>query len=155
MLIVDAPSSYNGILGRTALNKLKAIVSTYSLMMGVRIVIRLFSIQWDRYTGRECFIAAKVEVEHSIAEEKMRGVEDQNKKVQPQWEFELFEVDNTYPNRRIRIRKTLPEKSGKEVCDILMDFREIFSWSPSDLGIILWDTFVNRLGILEDATSAV
>lgn len=43
-LIVDASSSYNGILGRLAMNKLKATISTYSLRLEIRTPMGLFSI---------------------------------------------------------------------------------------------------------------
>lgn len=35
-LVVDAPSSYNGLLGRPALNQMKATVSVYSLTLEVQ-----------------------------------------------------------------------------------------------------------------------
>lgn len=43
-LIVDAPSSYNRILGRPTPNKLKAKVSTYSFTLEVCTVIGPFAI---------------------------------------------------------------------------------------------------------------
>lgn len=62
-LIVDAPSSYNGLIGQPPLNQFKATVSTYALTMEVRTSTGLFATQGDRNTGRECFLAARGEVE--------------------------------------------------------------------------------------------
>lgn len=62
-LIIDAPSSYNGLIGWPGLNQFKAKVSTYSLTLEVRIAIRLFAIRGDHDAGRECFLATRSKME--------------------------------------------------------------------------------------------
>ena len=55
-LVVDQPSAYNIIIGRPTLNRLKAITSTYHLMMkfptekGIAIMLR------DQSMARMCYI---------------------------------------------------------------------------------------------------
>lgn len=71
-LVMDAPSSYDGIIRRTVLNKLKAVVSMYSSMVEIRIRIGPHTIKGDKHIGRECFIVSQAEAENSIAEEKMK-----------------------------------------------------------------------------------
>lgn len=51
-LIVDAPSSYNGIMGRSTLNKLKASIWTYSATV-IRSGTRTYFLAGDMHIGRE------------------------------------------------------------------------------------------------------
>lgn len=64
-LVIDAPSSYNGLLGQPALNQLKATVSTFLLTLEMQTSTELFAIRGDQLVGQECFLAAKTKVEHS------------------------------------------------------------------------------------------
>ena len=54
-LIVDCPSSYNIILGRPALNRLKAITSTYYLKVKFPTAHGVGEIKGDQVLTRECY----------------------------------------------------------------------------------------------------
>ena len=57
-LIVDCPSTYNIILGRPALNKLRASTSTYYLKVKFPIAYGVGEIRGDQVLARECYQAA-------------------------------------------------------------------------------------------------
>lgn len=126
-LVVDAPSLYNGILGRPALNELKATVSTYSLTLEVYTLIGLFASYGELLMGWECFIASKAKAEHFIVAEKLKDDEDRNRKLQPQEEFELYGVDERHVDRHIRIEKILLDNIHTEIGKLLLEFQDVFS----------------------------
>ena len=57
-LIVDCPSTYNIILGRPALNKLRAATSTYYLKVRFPTAHGVGEITGDQVLTRECYQAA-------------------------------------------------------------------------------------------------
>ena len=57
-LIVDCPSTYNIILGRLALNRLRAVTSTYYLKVKFPTAHRVGEIRGDQVLVRECYQAA-------------------------------------------------------------------------------------------------
>jgi hypothetical protein len=54
-LVIDRPSAYNAIIGWPALNKLKAITSTYHLMMNFPTKNRIGELKGDRVVARRCY----------------------------------------------------------------------------------------------------
>jgi len=56
-LIVDCPSKYNIILGRLALNRLRATTSTYYLKVKFPIAHGVREIKKDQVLARECYQA--------------------------------------------------------------------------------------------------
>lgn len=89
-LVVDALSSYTGLICRPALNRLKATISMYSLTLEVRTATRLFIIRGDYIIGREWFVAARAKAEHDTT--NITGFEkgESNKKLV---EHESFVID--------------------------------------------------------------
>lgn len=77
----------------------------------------------------------------------MKG--ESSKKLQSQDEYESFIVDTIHPNKQVPISKALPHHIKTTVQATLIEFRDIFSWTPSDLGTISPETAVHRLGIPE------
>ena len=57
-LIVDCPSTYNIILGRPRLNRLRAVTSTYYLKVKFPIAHAVGEIRGDQVLVRECYQAA-------------------------------------------------------------------------------------------------
>ncbi|KAK3010831.1 hypothetical protein RJ639_011515 [Escallonia herrerae] len=57
-LIVRVKSSYNGILGRTGLNKLQAVASTYHLIMKFPTSTGVGLVKGDQILARRCYVAS-------------------------------------------------------------------------------------------------
>ena len=55
-LVVDQPSAYNIIIGRPTLNQLKAITSTYHLMVKFPTEKRIAIMLGDQSMARMCYI---------------------------------------------------------------------------------------------------
>ncbi|KAK3016946.1 hypothetical protein RJ639_007322 [Escallonia herrerae] len=57
-LIAKIKSSYNGILGRTGLNKLQAVASTYHLVMKFPTPVGVGLVKGDQTLARRCYVAS-------------------------------------------------------------------------------------------------
>ncbi|KAK2997261.1 hypothetical protein RJ639_025909 [Escallonia herrerae] len=57
-LIAKIKSSYNGILGRTCLNKLHAVASTYHLVMKFPTPVGVGLVKGDQTLARRCYVAS-------------------------------------------------------------------------------------------------
>ena len=57
-LIVDAPSSYNMLLGKPSLNAIKAIPSAYHMMIKFPTVSGVGMVRGDQRVARECYSAS-------------------------------------------------------------------------------------------------
>ena len=57
-LIVDAPSTYNTLLGRPSLNAIKAIPSAYHMMIKFPTVSGVGMVRGDQRVARECYSAS-------------------------------------------------------------------------------------------------
>ncbi|KAK3003569.1 hypothetical protein RJ639_018904 [Escallonia herrerae] len=70
-LIAKIKSSYNGILGRTGLNKLQAIASTYHLVMKFPTPVGVGLVKGDQTLARRCYVAScKTEETLSIDDQR-------------------------------------------------------------------------------------
>ena len=57
LFVVDCSFAYNAIIGRPTLNLLKAVTSTYHLMIKFHIEYRVWELRGDQVAARECYIA--------------------------------------------------------------------------------------------------
>lgn len=57
-LVIDCPSAYNTILGRSTLNRLKVVTSTYYLLMRFPIKGVVGKVRDDQVAARECYMAS-------------------------------------------------------------------------------------------------
>ena len=55
--VVDCSFAYNAIIGRPTLNLLKAVTSTYHLMIKFHNEYRVRELRGDQVSARECYIA--------------------------------------------------------------------------------------------------
>ncbi|XP_075515895.1 uncharacterized protein LOC142550702 [Primulina tabacum] len=56
--VVDSPSSYNTILGRQAMNELKAVASTYNQKIKFPVGARVRDVRGDQPSSRKCYVEA-------------------------------------------------------------------------------------------------
>ncbi|KAK2999689.1 hypothetical protein RJ639_023941 [Escallonia herrerae] len=57
-VVVRIPSAYNAILGRTALNQLRAVVSTYHMKMKFPTENGVGEVKGDQVVARQCYMAS-------------------------------------------------------------------------------------------------
>lgn len=77
--------------------------------------------------------------------------EEQNKtlKLEPDGEFKLFVLDMQKPNQTIKIGKSLPIAMRMKFTEILVEYKDIFVWSSSNLGIVPRSVAKHKLNIPE------
>ncbi|KAI5682874.1 hypothetical protein M9H77_04102 [Catharanthus roseus] len=101
----------------------------------------------DKLVGPECFMASKVEAESSAIKHNLNQEAITIKNFPLQGDFELFSINSTHPEHKIKIDTTFPPPILQEVQDILFEYKDIFSWIPHDLGTISRNIAEYRLGI--------
>lgn len=57
----------------------------------------IHTITGEKHLGYECFIASKMEEEHSAIEDKIKNETELSRNFQPQREFKSLSISNSYP----------------------------------------------------------
>uniref|UniRef100_A0A2N9IPQ6 Uncharacterized protein n=1 Tax=Fagus sylvatica TaxID=28930 RepID=A0A2N9IPQ6_FAGSY len=110
-LVVNCPSAYNAIIGRPTLNRLRAVTSTYHLLL-------------------------KFPTEHGIGEEgqnQTMSIEEQKVLVKPSGELATIELEDGRPERTTKIGADLPPKIKESLVQFLKDNKDVFAWSHEDM----------------------
>ena len=139
-LIVDCPSSYNVILGRSTLNWLKAVTSTYCLKVKFPTSNGIWQICGDQLLARECYQAVLASKENHAW-----MVEEESKK--PTQELEdvcLVEGDVT---KVTRVRAGLDANLKTEIVEFLKHNLDIFAWTHEDMPGIDKKVIEQRLNV--------
>ncbi|KAK4404284.1 hypothetical protein Sango_0797000 [Sesamum angolense] len=110
-LVVDIPSAYYVILGRPTLNVFRAIISTYQMKIKFPV-------------------SGGVDPVHSPKPDKETPAT-----VQPVEELLTIELIPGDPGKVIKIGSKMIEDVGDQVVNYLMRNKDIFAWTPRDLGI--------------------
>ena len=97
-LVVDTPSVYNIILGRPTLNALKAVVSTYHLLMKFPVAGGVGEVRGDQHEARKCLAIALRE--ESLASGEVRVITTEEQKGNPDLgPFDLSSSDPQGPEQ--------------------------------------------------------
>ncbi|KAL0449439.1 UNVERIFIED_CONTAM: hypothetical protein Slati_1500300 [Sesamum latifolium] len=147
--VVDVPSVYNVILGRSMLNTFQAMVSTYHMKIKFPTPGGVGEVQGDPLKSRECYVEAvrkgqKRNVDDVLAQfppgKKGKTLEEKDSegaetpaKVQPVEELLNIEIMPGNPNKTTRIGSHLDEEAKKEVTLCLRCNADIFAWTSQDL----------------------
>ncbi|KAM2350292.1 hypothetical protein ACFX1X_013715 [Malus domestica] len=133
-LVVDCPTAYNVILGRTCINDLKAMVSTHMLLMKFSTPYGNGYIRGDQLSARSCYNTL-VKQQHLHVPKETLSIHDQviktnpneanldlhsdnsqpddprddsfTQQAQPVEELEKVSISKDYPNRLVKIGTTL------------------------------------------------
>ncbi|GMP35076.1 hypothetical protein CsSME_00007683 [Camellia sinensis var. sinensis] len=135
-LVVDCPSAYNIILGRTALNTFQAITSTYHLAMKFSTDLGVGTVKGEQTTARECYVASLKEVklkEAMIIEGLDVRDEDELVRGEPVEELVEVNIDPTNPIRTAKIGSQLPAQAKADLTALLTEHRDVFAWTHSDM----------------------
>ncbi|KAL5559803.1 hypothetical protein UlMin_036014 [Ulmus minor] len=129
-VIVDCPSPYNAIIGRPTLNKIRAMTSTYHLLVKFPTVRGIGILRGDQTESREIYEAANRSVQ-------VQGI----KKLT---EVPLFDAE---PDKTCKIGSALTGQFKEDLIIFLREHRDVFAWSHEDMPGIDPNVIVHRLNI--------
>jgi hypothetical protein len=146
-LLVDRPSTYNAIFGRTTLNELKAVTSTPHLSMKFPTEEGIGVMKGDQREARRCYnFSLKSTPEKQNLREKTKEVEKlQSQLGESVEDLEEFEVGD--PNKRVRVGLQLHQPMKEELVAFLRRNSDVFAWSHEDMPGFDPSVIVHKLNV--------
>ena len=127
-LIIDYPSTYNIILGRLALNRLRAVTSTYCLKVKFPTAHEVREIIGDQVLTRECYQTALVSGEnHTWVIKEPKPIFELSETTQ---EVEDVPGDSS---KVLKIGSALPTLEKKKMISLLRANQDVFIWKHEDM----------------------
>ncbi|CAJ2668042.1 unnamed protein product [Trifolium pratense] len=133
-MVVDCPSLYNCIIGRTTLVELFAVSSTVHLKLKYYTLDgQVATINGDIAAARRCFEAAAKNLS-TVATPKKTEKKNSGKIYRPipDGDFELVPLGED-PLKGIKIGTGLPDLVKKQLIACLKDNAELFAWSAAEM----------------------
>ena len=134
--MVDCPSAYNIILGRTALNAFQAITSTYHLAIKFPTDLGVGTVRGEQTVARECYVASlkEVKLKETMIIEGL-DVRDEDELVRGELVEELVEIpiDPTNPMKIAKIGSQLSPQAKADLTALLIEHNDVFAWTHSDM----------------------
>ena len=127
-LIVDCPSTYNIILGRSALNRLRAVTSTYYLKVKFPTTHGVGEIRGDQVLARKCYQVALTSREnHTWVINELKPIPKPSETPQ---EVDIIPGDST---KVLKIETALPASEKEKIISFLKANQDVFSWKHEDM----------------------
>ncbi|KAM1985870.1 hypothetical protein ACFX15_033325 [Malus domestica] len=173
-LVVNCPTAYNVIFGRTGINDLKAMVSTHMLLMKFPTPFGNGYIRGDQLSVRSCYNTS-VKQQHlpvpketlfihnqvvkTSPDEANSDLHDGNsqpddprddsftQQAQPAEELENISISKDHPDRMVKIGTTLSPPLRLSLISFLQENAEVFAWSYKDMLGISPDIICHHLSI--------
>ncbi|CAL9031318.1 unnamed protein product, partial [Prunus brigantina] len=160
-LIVDCPTAYNVIIGRTALTRVKAHLSPHMLLMKFPTCNGTGAVRGDQLSARTCYATALKSVADRPPMEAMavqglpngsRPIDDPREETptplaQPAEELETVVLNEEHPDRCVKIGTGLDPNLRELFIDFLRHHAEVFAWSYDDMPGISPDVICHKLSI--------
>ncbi|CAL9000860.1 unnamed protein product, partial [Prunus brigantina] len=160
-LIVDCPTAYNVIIGRTTLTRVKAHLSPHMLLMKFPTCNGTGAVRGDQLSARTCYATALKSVASKPPMEAMsvqglpngRGPIDDPREetptplAQPAEELETVVLNEEHPDRCVKIGTALDPNLRELFIDFLRQHAEVFAWSYEDMPGISPDVISHKLSI--------
>ena len=146
-LVVDAPSSYNMLLGRPSLNAIKAISSAYHMMIKFPTVNGVGMVRGDQRVARECYSASiKQKTIDNIYLDELDMRDEVLTRPEPLEELEPVLLDNDSEHLAY-IDSKLVEDLKNHLIHFLRQNRDVFAWKQADMGGIDPTVITHRLNV--------
>jgi hypothetical protein len=145
-LVVDRPSTYNAIIDRSALNKLKAATSTYHLIMKFPTEEGVGEVKGDQLAARRCY---------NISMKKVSDLNTLTVALLSEAKGELTEPLNEVvvgEGKVLQIGTCLTHEIQKGLMDFLHRIMEVFAWSHEYMPGISPEKIVHILNVDPDMT---
>ncbi|KAM2724191.1 hypothetical protein EV1_027047 [Malus domestica] len=173
-LVVNCPTAYNVIFGRTGINDLKAMVSTHMLLMKFPTPHGNGYIRGDQLSARSCYNTSVKQQHLSVPKETLSihnqvvktsldeanlDLPDSNsqpddprddsftQQAQPAEELENVSISKDHPDRMVKIGTTLSPPLRLSLISFLQENAEVFAWSYKDMPGISPDIICHHLSI--------
>ncbi|KAK3021741.1 hypothetical protein RJ639_046087 [Escallonia herrerae] len=147
-VVVHVPSAYNAILGRTTLNQLRAVVSTYHMKMKFPTENGVGEVKGDQAVARQCYMAScRNRANETLMIEDLR---DETKVERGKPAEDLFDIE-LYPGNQektVRVGKGLSDDLKLKLVDLLRSYSDIFAWTASDMPGINPEELTGRVAAL-------
>jgi len=163
-LIVDAPTSYNILLGRPSLNTLGAVVSTPHLAMKFPAPSGdILTIHYDQCLARECYMASlqpqlPIQQTNHIERPPGSSIALSGEDLDPRigWDVRLEPVEDTTPlelpnGHSINLGTGLNSDERATITPILINNTDLFAWSAADLPGVDPQVASHKLSIYKEA----
>ncbi|XP_012833285.1 PREDICTED: uncharacterized protein LOC105954155 [Erythranthe guttata] len=171
-LIIDAPSTYNMIMGRPSMNSFEAVVSTFHMKMKFPVLDRVGEVRGDQETSRRCYNqalkgqrrinpvgwggrSAQPEGNDADKTKEKRPREDSDEEreghIQPMEELRVVHLSESDPTRVTKIGTRMDSETAERLISFLRDHQDVFAWSPRDLIGIDPTIAIHRLNVKPDA----
>ena len=142
-LVVDYPSAYNVIIGRPTLNKLRAVTSTYPLLVRFPTEHGIGELKGDQATARECYFASLgPEAKHQTMK-----INEGHKLVEPTEELEVIALDDDEPSKTTSIRTKMDRTIREAMINFLKSNLDVFAWMHDDMPGIDPATICHKLNV--------
>ena len=128
-LVVNCPSTYNAIIGRPSLNRLRAVTSTYHLLLKFPTEHRIGEVRGDQVAVRECYLASL----GSEGQNQTMTIEEQKILVKPSEKLDTIKLEDKHPVRTTRIGASLPPRMKESLIQFLKSNKDVLAWSHEDM----------------------
>ena len=146
-LVVDAPSSYNMLLGRPSLNAIKSIPSAYHMMIKFLTVSGVGMVRGDQRVARECYSASmKQKAVDNIYLDELNMRDEVLTRPNPSEELEPVSLDDD-PKHLAYIDSKLAEDLKSPLTHFLRQNKDVFAWKQADMGGIDPIVITHRLNV--------
>nr|XP_023918110.1 uncharacterized protein LOC112029623 [Quercus suber] len=141
-LIIDCPSTYNIILGRLALNKLRVTTSTYYLKVKFTTAHGVGEIRGDQVLASECYQATLACGEnHTWVINELEPIFEPSETSQ---EVEIILGDST---KVLKVGTTLLTSEKENMISFLIAKQDVFAWKHEDMPEICRKIIQHRLNV--------
>ena len=133
-LIVDSPSAYNVLLGRPSLNAIKAIPSSYHMVIKFPTTNGVGMVRGDQRMARECYLASmKQKLVDNIYVDELDMQDEVSTRPEPSEELEPIRLDD-HPEHLAYIGSKLAEDLRSLLIRFLKQNKDVFAWKQEDIG---------------------
>ncbi|XP_031107639.1 uncharacterized protein LOC116012276 [Ipomoea triloba] len=151
-IVVKLTCAHNIILGRPALEDLKAIISMEHLCMKFPTPYGIGVARGDQRAARSCYVKACKKIGqkdlrvHTIAEKVLRE-EEGWPRAEPASETEDVVVDPARADRVVKIGTGLAPELRAQIVEVIRQFKEVFAWGPEDMPGINRNIITHKLAV--------
>ncbi|KAJ8506676.1 hypothetical protein OPV22_007562 [Ensete ventricosum] len=153
-MVVKLPSTYNAIIGRPTLNRLKAVVSTYHRIMKFPTRTGVDEVKSDPREFKQCYLTATTLFKKSRTEPvgtMPLGPEESARDTHSTKKVLELSLDPNRPDKLVKVGSELTKNQQVQLIDFLRKNDDVFAWSPNDMSGVDPEIAQHYLNISLDA----